>query len=296
MEKKYLLDSTIEVENRLYRKHDQFRRNLHRLDDKKDLLFLDFLWNQRKKGISLSRLNKYYETYTIFLQNFNLKRITEEQFEIIFVKIKNSNRANSTKRTHLEICKQILKYFKLHKKIDFEEFRIPKQNNPILNEDLITEDEKHIIISQIKSLKHKVFFTIMFDTGLRVGEVFSINRESFTKSKKGYLITIRKSKTKIRTVFSYSHNDFIDELLKTKWEAWDFGYRTTYNIIKRFEPKFQKRLYHHLARHTQFTNFAQQLTEQELKNYMGLTPNSKVLDNYVHLNNKLIFEKIESLI
>ena len=293
---KKLLNESIEIENKLYNEDKKFKSILNKLDEEKDHEFLKFLWYKRKNNISLARLNKIYYTYSKFLINYKISEITEEDFNLIFLKIKKCKNSNSTIVMHLVITKQILKYYKLHKKIDLDQYKIKQEKKPIMNEDLLTEDEKHYIIEQISSLKHKVFFTILFDTGLRVGEVYSIDKSCFEKTKKGYIIQIKESKTTIRRVFTYSHNYYIEKLLKSNWEKWDFKYRTTYNIIKRFEKKLNKRLYHHLARHTKATNLSKKLTEQELKNYMGWTPDSKMLNNYVHLSNEEVINKLQNSI
>lgn len=296
MDYKELLEKTINEENKLYNEHRKFATILQKLDSERDFHFLKFMWHLRRQNITLARLNKVYYTYSKFLVDYDLPNISQEEFDLIFLEIRNCKNGNSTKLMHLVITKQILKFFKLHKTIDFEEYKIREEKKLLHNEELITEDEKHIIISKIKGLQHRVFFTILFDSGLRVGEVFSIDRSCFKKCEKGYLITIQQSKTTIRTIFTYSHNYYIEDLLKSSWESWTFGYRTTYNIIKRFEKKLGKRLYHHLARHTKATELSQKLTEQELKKYFGWTPNSKMLNNYIHLNEEEVLNKIQSLV
>jgi len=296
MDYKQLLELTIKQENPIYDYQPQFRYYLNKLDNVKDIQFLEFMWFMRKKNISLKRLINLSQIYFKFLTNYsNITEITTENFEFIYTVVFNSKLSNSSKITYLKGIKQILKHFKMNKVIELDEYRIKQDKKRILNSELITEDEKHYIVSNIQRLQHKVFFTILFDTGLRVGEVYSIDKSCFQKSDKGYFVTIQASKTEIRTVFTYSHNDLVERLLSSSWEKWTFGYRTTYNIIKRFQKKLNKKLYHHLARHTKATELSQKLTEQELKSYMGWTPDSDMLNNYVHLNNKNVLNKLESL-
>ena len=293
---KKLLELTFKQENSLYNYQSQFRYYLNKLDDIKDTDFLDFMWFMRKKNISIKRLINLNQIYFKFLlEHRNIKKISERDFELIYTLVYNSNLSNMSKITYLKGIKQIMKYFKLQKKINLNEYKIKDEKKIILYSDLLTEKEKLFIISNIKKNQHKVFFTILFDTGLRVGEVYSIDKNCFQKVKTGYFVTIQASKTQIRTVFTYSNNDLIEKLLNSSWTSWTFGYRTSYNIIKRFEKKLNKRLYHHLARHTKATELSKDLTEQELKNYMGWTPDSDMLNNYIHLNNKDILNKMEKI-
>ncbi len=293
---KSLLLETVIKENKNYNYEILFKNKIKKYSNKKDKDFLKFLWDKRKSGITLARLNKYCDTYNKFLkEKYNkLSKIKEKDVEIIYIRILKCNNTNSSKRTHLNILKQIVSFY--NDKINLSKYKIKEEKKPLMSEELLTEDEKHKIISEIKGLQHKVFFTILFDTGIRVGELFSIDKTCFQKVEKGYIITIKESKTQIRSVFTYSHNYLIEKLLKSKWETWTFGHRTAYNIIKRFEKKLNKRLYLHLARHTKATELAQCLTEQEIKSYMGWSPDSKMLKTYIHLNNKLVIDKLQKLI
>lgn len=214
---KLFLEKTNTNENPIYNFDKAFQKYLDRLDTQKDNDFLEFLWNTRKKGITIKRCLNFCQIYfRLLLDHRNLRDMTEEEFTEVYTEIFCSNLANMTKITHLKAVKQILKYYKVHKRIDFDEFKIKGEQNPIKPEELLTDEEKKIIIKEIKSLKHKVFFTILFNSGLRAGEVFSINRESFQKVENGYLISINKSKTKLRTVFVYENINLIEKLLKTK--------------------------------------------------------------------------------
>jgi hypothetical protein len=288
-----ILKESTEIENPLYNHERYFLKYLKKLEDA-DIDFLKFLWEQRRQEISLARINKYCSVYLAYLKKIELKTIDILTFDNLYIKIKKSNKKSSSKRSDLAIIKQICKHLELP--IPFDKYRIKLEPKVILNDELLTEDEKHTIISSKINLEKKAFLTIHFDGALRVGETFSVTRESFKKVEKGYLVTIRKSKTEIRTILTYSHNYHIEKLLKTSWQSWSFGYPMIMKVLKRFEKLFDKRLYTHLGRHTKITELAQKLTEQEIKNYCGLSPSSNVLKNYVHLNNTNVLNKLESMI
>lgn len=67
-------------------------------------------------------------------------------------------------------------------------------------------------------------------------------------------------------------------------------------VLKRFEKKFSKKIYAHLARHTKVTEFCSILTEQEIKNYMGWKPDSAMLNIYAHMNNRDVVDKLTGLL
>lgn len=289
-----LLEASICKENGLYRYDATFKNYLKRLEIKADIDFLKFLWHQRIQNITISRLNKYCDSYFKLLEDYKLQQIDQGTLDLIYLNVKNSSLSDISKLTYFKIVKQIIKYLELPIRLDHYKIKVNKK--PKMKEDLLTEDEKHYIISSNINLEKKVFFTILFDTGLRVGEVFSISRDCFTKTEKGYFVTIKQSKTIIRTVFTYSHNHFIEKLLQSPWQKFTFSYEMSLKVLKRFEKKFNKRMYNHLARHTKVTELCSKLTEQEIKNYMGWTPDSKMFSEYSHLTNIDVVEKLQGMI
>lgn len=288
-----MLKETIVNENPVYTSDKVFNNYLKRLRKSEDPYFIKFLWDKRVAGTKLARLNRICSSYFACLKDYLIKEIKQIDLDAIYLRIITRKVSNSSQRSDLREVKQILKHLEID--VDLSKYKIKECLTPIYNEELLTEDEKHIIINSKINLEKKVFFTVLFDTGLRVGEVYSLDRDSFVKELKGYLVTIRASKTIIRAVFTYSHNRFIDKLLETDWDGFTMGHRMTLKVLKRFEKKFKKKINHHLGRHSKVSELAHHMTEQEIKNYMGWTPDSNMFKRYVHLSSEKVLNKVRDI-
>lgn len=109
-----LLEETTQEESRIYNYHTTFKNHLKRLKEPGHEEFLQFLWNQRTRGLTIARSNKYCSTYFKILKDFDLTNITQDEMDFIFLKIKNLEISNNSKRSHLTIVKQIFKYLDLN--------------------------------------------------------------------------------------------------------------------------------------------------------------------------------------
>lgn len=278
-----ILKNSVNIENELYRYDKDFLKLFERLKHINNKCFIDFLVFKRLEGVTLSRINRYIYVYFKYLDELNLKQLTDLQLQLLFFKIKNSNFSSETKKNEWIIIKSVINY--LHLNVNPSAYRLKLPHKTIFARDLLTEKEKSLILGSKMNLEKKVFFTILFDTGLRVGEVFSINRDSFKKIEKGYLITINKSKTELRVVFTFSHKNWVNRLLQTDWQTWTFGYPTTRKVLGRFEKKFGKRVYNHLARHGKVSELLiyKKLPIPVIKSYFGWK-STKMIEVYAHIS------------
>jgi len=139
MELKKLLLESMGKED-LYKHNLKFFNALNKLNEKKDKDFLKFLWEKRKEGISIARLYKYYSTYKKFLKDYNLKNIKKKDFDLIYLKIKNSNYENTTKSSHLIIAKIIVNFY--NPELNLTNYKIKEERKPLMSEDLLTYNIK----------------------------------------------------------------------------------------------------------------------------------------------------------
>lgn len=288
-----MLEETIVNENPVYHADKSFRNYLKRIREREDPCFTKFLWDRRVAGTKLARLNRICSSYFACLKGYILKEITQMDMDAIYLSIIKRKISNSSQRSELREVKQILRHLEID--VNLSKYKIKECLPPIYNEQLLTDDEIHIIINSKINLEKKVFFTVLFDTGLRVGEVYSIDKDSFVKEPKGYLVTIRASKSIIRVVYTYSHNHFIEKLLKTDWNGFTMSHTMSLKVLKRFEKKFNKKINHHLGRHSKVSELAHHMTEQEIKNYMGWTPDSNMFKRYVHLSNEKVVNRVKDI-
>jgi integrase/recombinase XerD len=176
--------------------------------------------------------------------------------------------------------------------------------NKMLPQDLLTEDEILKLIRFSKDLRDKAIIALLFDTGMRIGELSGLKVKDIDTSTALAHITVN-GKTGMRRIpmtFSVPYvTQYINTLSNAKpnsplWLAigtWENTGKTIDQngirlMLKRLGKKagIEKRIYPHLFRHSRASMYANKLTEQQLKVYFGWTGDSKMAATYVHLSGR----------
>jgi integrase/recombinase XerD len=172
-----------------------------------------------------------------------------------------------------------------------------------LPEDLLTKEEIEALINNCHNTRDRTIIAVLYESGMRRGELFSIKIKNIQFDENGVIITIPDGKTgarRIRLVFAAS---FLREWLdvhptKNNRDSPVFcSSRKPYNVMTEYALRhhlkgiakragIHKRVNPHSFRHARATHLAEHLTEQQLKNYLGWTPGSNVAQIYVHLSGK----------
>jgi integrase len=278
-------------------KYDHFgiyqalQRNLNKLEKikKSNVELIDFLYERRLQGISISRINKLIYYYFVFLNNFDIPNIEKKQIETIFFDIRNSKKTVYTKNTEWIAVRQIL--IRLNISLAYlKDWKLNLKNQSLTTRsDLITrEDIDYIVKNGLISLERKVFFSILLPSGLRFGEVFTLTKDCFTyKKEEGvYIIKIKTSKTKLRRVIASINVEMITDLLDTDWNGWTFCYYSIRRSLKRYSKVLKKRLYSYLFRKSCISNLCEKKYPMpHLKQYVGWKT-LKSLESYLFMSDK----------
>ncbi|KAF5030351.1 Tyrosine recombinase XerC [anaerobic digester metagenome] len=172
-----------------------------------------------------------------------------------------------------------------------------------LPEDILTFEDIEKLINAAYNLRDKALVAFMYESGARRGEFFEIQLKHVVFDKNGAIVTLPKGKTgsrRIRLVWSsgYLRNWIDNHPLRENRDSYvwcsarnpakTIEYVTFQNSLKRFALKagVQKRVNMHSFRHAAATRLANDLTEQQLKNYLGWTQGSDMAARYVHLSGK----------
>ncbi|UWJ23997.1 Integrase [Methanosarcina mazei TMA] len=172
-----------------------------------------------------------------------------------------------------------------------------------LPEDILAFDDVEKLINAAYNLRDRALIAFMYESGARRGEFFEIQIKHVVFDKNGAVVTLPKGKTgarRIRLVWSsgYLRNWIDHHPIKNNRDAYmwcssrdptkTIEYVTFQNSLKRFALKagVQKRVNMHSFRHAAATRLANDLTEQQLKNYLGWTQGSDMAARYVHLSGK----------
>jgi integrase/recombinase XerD len=181
-----------------------------------------------------------------------------------------------------------------------------------LPEDLLTPEDIELLINSAQSLRDKAYIAILYESGARRGELQELQIKHINFDENGAVITLPKGKTgarRIRIVYAagYLHNWLDNHPLKGNRDAYVWissrdetkiaEYRTLWGTLQRIAEKagIEKRVNPHSFRHARATHLAKDLTEQQLKAYLGWTAGSTMAATYVHLSGKDIDQAILKL-
>lgn len=173
-----------------------------------------------------------------------------------------------------------------------------------LPEDILTENEVKRMIKATLHPRDSAMISTLYETGCRRNELLHLRIKDFEHDRYGGLIHIPKEgKTGARTNRVIYCVSFLDTWLDThphKDDRESFLFcslRKPFGILSRTglqeqlttiagRAKIKKNVTPHLFRHSRGTHLAKVLTEQQLKIYLGWTPESSMASVYVHLSSK----------
>ena len=167
----------------------------------------------------------------------------------------------------------------------------------------IPKEEIDKLLSRTGHLSHKFVIAVLFDGGLRVGEFFNLRMEDITKKEDYYLVHIKVSKTKPRTISLPLYPEIIEEYLAEHPDKKNpksllsiMTYASARNMIKRLGGKvLKKNVYCHLLRHSSATFYANHLNHYQMCKRYGWCMASDMPNRYVDTAGVLEEETINIL-
>jgi site-specific recombinase XerD len=170
-----------------------------------------------------------------------------------------------------------------------------------LPEELLNEEEIAKLLENCKNQRDKAVVALLFDTGMRIGELLNLKIKDIVlnKDNPSYAIVDGKTgKRRVTLVFSvpYLVNYLNNEPRTSKPESSLFitssknplDYDNVRKLLHDLKERtgIKKRLHPHLFRHSRASIYANTMTEQQLKKYFGWAGGSQMAAVYVHLSGK----------
>ena len=243
-----------------------------------------------------------------------LEKATKDELASALAKVEGSDYSPSTKRN----VKVTLKAFYKHHL--GEDLYYPKQvawvkpsasrGKKMLPEDILSEEEILKMIEAAGSVRDKAIIALLYDSGIRVGELLSLRKKDIDFNEDIAHITVngKTGMRKIPILFSApylsSYLEFVkdkepDSYLWTGIGRWTKSNKLVDdNAIRKVlrlaaeKARIKKRIYPHLFRHSRATYYANRLTEQQLKAFFGWTGDSKMVSTYVHMSGRDIDDAV----
>lgn len=271
--------------------------------------YLSFM---QAKGLEVRTIEKNLYSMERFLKVTNpkieFKKAEKEDLQDAMAKLQIQNYSPETKR----MVRTAVKSFYKHLLGDDEIYPrlvswIKTGGNTtkkMLPEDLLSEDEIFRMIENTDSLRNKAILALLYDTGIRCGELLSIRVKDVDLSSEPGHVTV-SGKTGMRQIpilFSAPYMASYLSTVKKKqpndsiWKAigsWsdtgrDINSGAVSKLLKVTAKRagINKNVYPHLFRHSRASYYANRITEQQLKVFFGWAGSSKQAATYVHLSGR----------
>ena len=254
---------------------------------------------QNRKALTLyRRLNELRYNFSI-LGKKDAKDAVKEDIERVVLVINKSGKAQISRAKIKLTLKNFYKW--LYKSEEYPDLvrwiKIDVPHGTKLPEDMLTEAEVISLILACKGERDRAILSLLWDTGLRVGELLNLKVRDVVlrDSELSYIMMDGKTgQRRTPIVFSVP---YLTNYLNTRGKIEDPGKAlfTTNNdrpidyphvrmLLIRAKEKagLKKRVNPHNWRHSRATNYASQLTEQQLKMLFGWTGDSRMAGVYVH--------------
>lgn len=197
---------------------------------------------------------KVVKSYHIFSKN-------KTNSTLSFIKnLEDKNLKQSTIKNYYYHLKIYVEYLKKIKKeeINFPKIRFEKNLKKV---EILTEEEINLVYQTTESPRDRVIISLLYDLGLRVGELLNLKISEIDFKKKRVFISQTKTKKQREIPLVKSTEKSIKNYLQNREKETDYllqGKRgkisqdVIRNTLKRLEKKskINKRLYPHLFRHS----------------------------------------------
>jgi len=289
---------------------DRLRKRLPRLDELGSRnagfcrAFISYLLAQ---GYSYARADAYITTFLLFGRYVgkSFDQVSREDVEEFFEWMVR----RGYKRETIAATKARLKRF--YKWLLGDDERYPPQVAWLkssrvermreLPKEILSPEEVNAMANAADNIKQKALVLVLYESGLRAGELISLKLRDVAIDKYGAILHVR-GKTGDRKVRVISSAPALLEWMnhhprKNDPNAYLFcrdrnqamiGYNGLKKILTTLAKKagIRKRVYPHLFRHSRATELAKYLTESQLATYFGWSQGSKMPKIYVHLSGR----------
>jgi len=278
------------------------------------------------EGISKARVRKYLTDFNSMLQlvdDIELLDADKEDLERLVAEVEQADYAEATKSDFKCVIKKFYKVMegdgqKYPEKVNFIDTTIDKSKQEM--PDILNREDIEAIIEACKNDRDRAMYKVMYEAGLRAGELMKLRVGDVDFVDSGVKLNVR-GKTGNRKLLVVeaerylrnwlSKHPFRDERNAPLWVKVDgnnieekthedmaLNYDYMRINLKRKAAKAEVRVerkekgrkssevYPHLFRHTRATHLATELTEAAMKEYFGWTQGSDMPQTYIHLSGR----------
>ncbi len=249
----------------------------------------------------------------------NMLDASREDIERAVARLNTSDYAPWTISTTLTTLKCIFKHFKgedimYPREVAWIKIRRPKPT--LTSKDLLGEQDILKMLKIMKNPRDRAILALMYDAGLRVGEILRLKKGDIHLENKPATITIPvEAKTGgttdlpidfsntylaayLETIKDKSDNDALWGVMRVNEGKDALTYNNIRKIIKQaaFDAGIRKRVWPHLLRHSRITQYRRQgLSDAGAKAYFRWAKDTRMLAVYDHYDTKDLGREIARL-
>ncbi len=219
----------------------------------------------------------------------------------ILYALENTDLSQASKEMHKLNLRTFFKH--IGRKDLSPHFLFKRQQKDKLPEDLLTKDEVFRLIDSALNPRDKAIISLLYESGARRGEILSLRLKHITPHERGFYVHFPKGKTGSRKILVVYSAMYINQWLivhpgRENRESYlacslkDGAVPINTSRFRRLltnaanRAGIQKKVNPHSFRHAQATELAKEFTEQQMKNYLGWSKDSKMASVYVHLSGR----------
>ena len=268
----------------------------------------------RSRGSRPSTIRKWvygFERFLWALGNTPIPSATKQDIERAFADIEGQDGAEETKRQIRVVVKQYFKHAFGNDEVVPPQCRWLKtsidETDDILPDRLISEKDIVSIINACRDNRSKAMFSLLWDRGLRAGELVGMQKADVCIDEDPPYVVVRVSKTKARRIaISFSAGYIAAYLAEDKIKAlkptdllWRDLFKDAplqYNalnamlkgVVERTPELSNRRINLHLFRHSAATRLCLDLEPPAMNEVFGWSRRSTVSARYYHLSGKRV--------
>jgi len=288
------------------------KKRIQKLEQKGNIpVILKFLDSLFAEGLSKQRVIKYGNHLKTLSEKMDKNFVDVDKDDIItfLSTLEQSEYAAHTKRDYKIVVKRFFCWMD-KKDLVKNVKQTLKKSRKKLPEELLTESEVKRMIEATDIIRNKAIIALLYEGGLRIGELASLKMKNVQFDDHGAVIKVRgkTGERRVRIVSSASllaswmevhprRDDKEASLwvnLSTNYKKKGITYQGISQNLKRIAKKagIKKRITPHLFRHSRATHLASKLTEAEMNVYFGWVQGSDMPATYVHLSGRDVDDKI----
>jgi integrase len=255
----------------------------------------DFFESLMKRGFSKRRILKYQSLLRqCKRKKYDLKKINEQEITDFFFDlqeaIERKKLSDETALDYFRLVKITTLFYNPGLEPIFKKFRVKIKPKII---QILTEEEVNAMLKQSHSFRNRTAVKLLFESGMRIGELRNIKRDDVIFDENGALIQIN-GKTGVRTIRVCSCVDNLREVFEMFDRPFHFSQEFFNRKLKEMAARagIKKKVCPKIFRHTRATIYAKKLTEPESRIYFGWTKNSEMPSTYTHLSSRDVEKKI----